>query len=289
MREYFAARFLAEWAGRDRREPLPKQQVLQQLIDRNYWLNTARFYAGFAPPNELAGLRYGIEEAMERARHPLQERVAAWALMSDAIFANDVRVQRDVAGLLTDDLSTVLLARHPESNINFPRLTTANGAEQVSNHLLQAIESGPASDLTPARVDVLRERLVIDKDTFVTWWKARLDASAGTPDQAAWLMVGGRFGAPRLIAADAAKLSVTSAMECQAALSAGASADAGTDVEKRLLQAVLDGWCSDVPTTGSSEAGLPAASHAPSVVPPTAGGLPGGACLHDGASVGHAG
>jgi hypothetical protein len=255
VREYFAARFLAEWAGRDRREPLPKQQVLQQLIDRNYWLNTARFYAGFAPPNELAGLRYGIEEAIEQARHPLQERVAAWALMSDAIFANDIRVQRDVARLLTDDLSIVLLTSHPESNINFPRLTSANGAEQVSNHLLQAIESGSASGLTSARVDVLRERLTIEKDTFITWWKARLDASVGTPDQAAWLRVGGRFGAPRLIAADAAKLSVTNAMECQAALSAGASADVGTDVEKRLLQAVLDGWGSDVPTTGSSESG----------------------------------
>lgn len=255
VREYFAARFLAEWAGRDRREPLPKQQVLQHLIDRNYWLNTARFYAGFAPPNELAGLRYGIEEAIERARHPLQERVAAWALMSDGIFANDVRVQRDVAALLTDDFSVVLLARHSESNINFSRLTAANGAEQVASHLFKAIESATASDLTPARVDILKERLAVDSGTFVAWWRSRLDASVGSPEQAAWLRVGGRFGTPRLAGADATKLSVTSAVDCQAALSAGASPDAGTDAEKRLLQAVLDGWSSDVLTAGSSESG----------------------------------
>jgi hypothetical protein len=255
VREYFAAKFLAEWAGRDRRDPLPKQEVLRQLIDRNYWLNTARFYAGFAPPNELAGLRYGIEEAIERARHPLQERVAAWALMSDGIFANNTRVQRDVARLLTDDLSTVLLACHPEATINFPRLAQANGGEQVTAHLLQAIESAPSSDLTPARVDILRNRLATDTGAFVTWWRARLDVSAGQPDQAAWLRVGGRFGTPRLLADDAQKLSVQSVAECQAALSAGASPDPGTAVENVLLRAVLDGWCSDVSTSGSSEAG----------------------------------
>ena len=51
VREHFAARFLAEWAARDRRDPLPKQQVLTMLINRPYWMNTARFYAGFASPN----------------------------------------------------------------------------------------------------------------------------------------------------------------------------------------------------------------------------------------------
>ena len=62
VREYFAARFLAEYAGRERRDPLPKHEVLRHLIDRTYWMNVARFYAGFASPNELAGLRYGLEE-----------------------------------------------------------------------------------------------------------------------------------------------------------------------------------------------------------------------------------
>lgn len=77
VREYFAARFLAEWAGRDRRDPLPKQEVLCRLISRTYWLNVARFYAGFASPNKLAGLRYGLEEAISGSRHPLQARAVA--------------------------------------------------------------------------------------------------------------------------------------------------------------------------------------------------------------------
>lgn len=255
VREYFAARFLAEWAGRDHREPLPKQYVLQQLIGRTYWLNTARFYAGFAPPNELAALRYGIEAAIEQARHPLQERVAAWALTSDGIFANDLRVQRDVAKLLTDDLGIVLLARHPEANINFPRLGPANGGDQIAGHVLHAIESDPANPLTPARVAVVRERILRDSAVFAAWWKPRMDASFGTANEAAWLAIGGHYGVPRLDADGSSKASVGDASESQAALSAGASPEPGTDVERKLLRAVLDGWCSDVSTTGMSEAG----------------------------------
>ena len=110
VREYFAAKFLAEWAGRDRRDPLPKQEILRRLIGRTYWLNVARFYAGFASPNELAGLRYGLEDAIAGNRHPLQERAAAWTLLNDGIFANATRVQRDVARLLADDLSVQLIA-----------------------------------------------------------------------------------------------------------------------------------------------------------------------------------
>jgi hypothetical protein len=122
VREYFAAKFLAEWAGGERRDPLPKQEILRRLISRTYWLNVARFYAGFASPNELAGLRYGLEDAIAENRHPLQERAAAWALLNDGIFANAPRVQRDVTRLLTDDLSVRLIAGQPGTTASFPSL-----------------------------------------------------------------------------------------------------------------------------------------------------------------------
>jgi hypothetical protein len=117
VREYFAAKFLAEWAGRDRRDPLPKEEILRRLIGRTYWLNVARFYAGFASPNELAGLRYGLEDAIAGNRHPLQERAAAWALLNDRIFANAARVQRDAARLLADDLSVQLISGQPGTSL----------------------------------------------------------------------------------------------------------------------------------------------------------------------------
>jgi hypothetical protein len=167
VREYFAARFLAEWAGRERRDPLPKQQILTELIYRPYWMNTARFYAGFASPNELAGLRYGLESAIDQGRHPLQTRAAAWALLGDGLFTNHTPVQRDVTKLLVDPASIVLIARHPDSALTFPPLPADGGGDQLARFLLDAVEADPAGNLTAARVDVLRTRTPLDRDTFL--------------------------------------------------------------------------------------------------------------------------
>lgn len=255
LREYFAARFLAEWAGRDRRDPLPKQAILRQLIDRTYWLNTARFYAGFAPPNELAGLRYGLQDAIDGQRHPLQARAAAWALLSDGVFTNNAPVQRDVAAMLTDDVILMLITAHPDATVTFPRLTRHSGGEHLAAALMRDLERTPGSPLALLRVDVLRTRTSIDQDTFLPWWTSHLRAAIGTPDEAAWLNIGGTFGVPRVQAPDAGRLILDHPADCQAALTAGASPDAGSEADKRLLRAVLDGWCSDVSTSSSSEAG----------------------------------
>ena len=69
VREYFAARYLYAFAGADSGHP-QKSAVLQQLIRRPHWLNTCRFYAGFANPNEISGLVEGLEEEIEHGRHP---------------------------------------------------------------------------------------------------------------------------------------------------------------------------------------------------------------------------
>ncbi|MEV4288469.1 hypothetical protein AB0K40_23405 [Nonomuraea bangladeshensis] len=255
VREYFAAKFLAEWAGHDRRDALPKQDVLRQLIDRTYWLNTARFYAGFAPPNELAGLRYGLEDALMERRHPLQERVAAWALLGDGIFANNSRVQQDVVRLLIDDLSLRLISDHPEASVNFPRLSRKSGGEDMTFALMRDLASNPDSDLSEARVSILRQHLPLDQKNFAEWWTPQLQAAIGKPEETSWLKIGGNFGVPRLLHAEASRLKLDSPEACQAALHAGASPEEGSGQGKALLRAVLDGWCSDVATSSSSEAG----------------------------------
>lgn len=127
VREYFAARFLAHWAARERRVPLSKEEVLKELVNRTYWLNTARFYAGFSQQNEIASLRYGIEEAIASRRHPLQTRSAAWILLADGIFVDLPRVQADVVRLLSDDLTAILAGLAPNSHVLFPMLAPATG------------------------------------------------------------------------------------------------------------------------------------------------------------------
>jgi len=255
VREFFAARFMAEWAGQDRRDPLPKQDVLKQLIERAYWLNTARFYAGFANPNELAGLRYGLDDALIDRRHPLQERVAVWALLLDGIFANKVPVQRDVVRLLTDDLSLRLIEHDPESSVNFPRLGRKSGGGDLTAALFDALVTEPDKPMSDTRVTILRRHAPLARKEFAEWWLPRVRSAIGTPAETPWLRIGGQFGVPRLLPRDANRLSLADPDSCDAALSAGASPDRGTAQNKALLRAVLDGWCSDTDTLSFSEAG----------------------------------
>jgi hypothetical protein len=256
VREYFAAKFLAEWAGRDRRAPLPKQEILCRLIGRTYWLNVARFYAGFASPNELAGLRYGLEDAITENRHPLQERAAAWALLNDGIFANAARVQRDTARLLADDLSVQLIAGQPGTSANFPALSPMSGGREIASAMMDGIQADPGSPLALARAVILRERTGLDPSEVSDWWAPRLSVAIGTADECAWLNIGAAIGAAHMRHGDVSRLALGSAAQRQAALRAGVSPDSGTDASRQLLRAVLDGWCSDVATSSACEAGV---------------------------------
>lgn len=255
VREYFAAQFLAEWAGRDRREPLLKQDVLRRLIERPYWLNTARFYAGFASPNELASLRYGLEDAINGNRHPLQERSATWTLLNDGIFAHNPPVQRDVVRLVTDDLTIRLVADHQTSAANFPRLSRASGGNDMIATLKRDIENDPGSELAGARIKVLRDRAGLGQADFLPWWSTHLQNEIGRPTEPDWLSLGGLFGIPRLPDEDSQRLTLDTPRQCQSALRAGASPAPNTDADRKLIRAVLDGWCNDIPTSSTSEAG----------------------------------
>lgn len=255
VREYFAAKFLAEWAGQDRRDPLPKSDVLKELIKRNFWLNTARFYAGFANPNELASLRYGLDEVIAEGAHPLQERVAAWTLLSDGIFTNKPAVQRDVAKLLTDDL-TVRLATSPQvSGTSFPRLAAGSGGDDLASALMEDIYRAPEAHISLAKVSMLRQHSMVDAKSFAAWWLPKAEAALGTRLESAWLAIGGRFGVPGVSDPATQRLGLVDAETCRSALRAGASPAWGTTHDNRLLQSVLDGWCSEVETTSTSQAG----------------------------------
>jgi len=73
LREYFTARFLNEFAGAD----IPhfdKSTVLRHLVRRAYWLNTARFFTGFANPNEFAGFVEGLADECEELSRAGQTR-----------------------------------------------------------------------------------------------------------------------------------------------------------------------------------------------------------------------
>ncbi|WP_344319775.1 NACHT domain-containing protein, partial [Streptomyces yatensis] len=102
LREYFAARYLYEYAGADQRG-FDAGDVLRNMVRRGYWLNTLRFYAGFANPNELGGMVEELEEERDARLHPNQVRIAAWNLLADGVFIGRTRSQNRAAELFLDD------------------------------------------------------------------------------------------------------------------------------------------------------------------------------------------
>lgn len=256
VREYFAARFLAEWAARHWQQPLLKQDVLRELIARPYWLNVARFYAGFASPNELAALRYGLEDALQAAAYPLQERSATWTLLADGVFTNNTAVQRDVVRLLADDLTVSLVGEAGSSDVNFPKLTPGAGGEQLAKILRERLESAPSDPLAATRTRVLRDHSGIDKQEFGSWWLACLSASLGTADASAWLHLGATYGRQRVPAEIVEKLDIRDLESRRCALTLGIEAERRTETARLLLDAVLGGHASDTEANSLGEAGL---------------------------------
>ncbi|WP_146776815.1 ATP-binding protein [Parafrankia sp. Ea1.12] len=254
VREFFAARYLYEFAEGTHRTVL-RSTVLAHLIRRPYWLNTSRFYAGFATPNEIAGLLEGIEEELEAGRHPAQVRMALWALLVDGVFAVRPKTQRRATALLGDDLSVRLLTRALPIDASPDLLAPDRGAVPLADALLVGAAATPAAHLSVERVD-LALRMVPDQARFDAWWLPRMTTALGTADEVAWLRLGVPANAAERLPADlAAQLRLDGVDAAQVALDAGLSAPAGSDLEGRLVRSVLDGLCSEVATPASGLAG----------------------------------
>ncbi|WP_168223424.1 NACHT domain-containing NTPase [Plantibacter sp. M259] len=256
VREYFAACFLAEWAGRDLSSPLSKQDVLVQMVGRSYWRNTLRFYAGFASPNELGALRYGLEEAISSDINALETRVAAWTLLADAVFISNPRVQRDVVRLLADDALLILLV-HNGSLSELTRLAPDAGGSQLAAEITTRVQQDPQDDLAFARIELLRDFSSISRDDFVAWWTPNMQRAIGGPDEHRWLDFAGIFRQGVFPTALSNSLTLTDRTVRAAAIRAGAVPDPDSDVAIMLRQSVLDGSVLGLPPRNTNnEAGL---------------------------------
>ena len=247
VREYFAARYLAKYAGM-LSKPVLKGDLLAHLVQRSYWLNTTLFFAGFADPNEIGGLVMGLEDALEDGRHPLQVRVALWALLRDGIFSPVSRTQRKAVGLLTDDLSLCLLSpvSHPDQ---FPALPEGLGAREFAAALRNLVENNR---------EVSRERALAaarllgevgpHPEDLSEWFESALSTADGQEEEVL-LSLGAVHRRLRVSGPRADHLLLASAASRRAALAMGAIPASGTGSEAALLQAVVAGEASDIATT----------------------------------------
>ena len=250
VREYFAAKYLYEFAGADS-SAFPRSELLRQLIRRPYWLNTSRFYAGFANPNDITGLVEGLEEELEQRRHPRQVRVGAWALLSDGVFSARPRTQQRAAALFADDLSVRLINHALNSDDEVVPLTAGRGAPTLITRLQDRVAADPASALSNERME-LAARLSPDKTPLHIWWRPHMVAAAGTPDEEAWLRAGIPFHAgSKLAPTEVNALGLKAPSAAQAALDAGIAGPADSEVERRMIRSILDGLCSDAAPPGT--------------------------------------
>lgn len=253
LREFFAARFLNEFAGAGLHGFDPSA-VLRELVRRAYWLNTARFYAGFARPNELAGLVEGIAEELEsQTTRPRQVRLATWTLLSDGVFSAKPRTQRQAVELLSDDLSIRLLtsiAKAPDR----PALSAAWGGDAYASILKSQIENDPHSPIAGDRAALIGQ--LVPRRDFDDWWQPLLQAAATTEDQLAWLRIGRAADAPsRLHAQHIERLVLPDDHAVVTAAYAGVAPPDASDLGKRMTQVVLDGLALDYAIPTNTEAG----------------------------------
>ncbi|MDF2435139.1 MAG: hypothetical protein JWP44_4770 [Mucilaginibacter sp.] len=251
LREYFAARFLYEYAGAGQRD-FDSCRVLRHLVRRPYWTNVARFYAGFARPNELGGLVDALEEEKDARQHPLQVLTAAWTLLADGVFRDRPHSQRRAAQLFLDDLSVRLLSTHFRYQHDLPALAADRGGREVARALLAAVDEAPASALAADRV-LVASRLLAGTGEFETWWQCRLSASAGGPDELVWLTLGAAAQAgPYPTPSDVPQLLLTDVATAAAAVTAGLNPPPDSEPENMMVRAVLTGHGNDIEPTGTS-------------------------------------
>lgn len=251
MREFFAAAYLWGFAGAELRS-FDKSSILGELARRSYWLNTSRFFAGFADPNELSGLVDVLEEEFETPTRPMQVRDTAWALLSDGAFSRQRRAQKRATQLFVDDLSLRLIlyslttrdraSRDSAETRAVRPLAYDRGAEHLIAALIQRIEAAPGDAMN-------RERLVLVQvlgRVPAGWWISRMSTAVGTVHEAAWLRLGALLpGRTTLEPKAIDQLSLDTIESAELALSAGIIAAPGSALEQKLLRAVLDGQCSD--------------------------------------------
>jgi hypothetical protein len=243
LREYFAARYLHDFAGAES-SSFDAGELLRELIRRPYWLNTCRFYLGFATANELAGLVGGIAEEFESVEYAVQVRATTWALLADGVFYGMVRSQKRVIELLTDDLTLALL---PAVGDRAPLGGTARA--HLINVLQASIVTAPENALASARMELLST--LLEHREVADWWRQNFLAGQASEHRGAWIRLARVGGLGVSLDGEHVEKVDFDPAELESLLSAGVVPNAGGDLEGRLLRAALAGTLSDVDLTNA--------------------------------------
>lgn len=231
VREYFAAKFLANLPERD---GLSLPTILLELSRREYWANTTRFLAGFIKANALADLADTFIENFDTLTDTGYR--AVWALLSDGIFRPRPNRQRGIIkAILANPHATEVAAAYMDSES--VRLAPEHGGRELVDQIrgrMEAHEDNPVLRRLEAAHATVTD--------FLEWWEPHLRTAIGTADAAFWLTQGGnRAAASEIDPAMWDRLDLDDTAAVRAALNAGASPSPDTTAFAALLREALDG------------------------------------------------
>jgi hypothetical protein len=249
LREYFAARFLYRNAGEENPD-FDSTTVLQELLRRPYWLNTARFYGGNAKGSNIYTLTAGIEQELVRTS-TRASHLAAWALLTDGVFLRRPYEARKVLTAVCSDAGTrILLSALDRREITaLPELPdpAADGDDPTWLRLTELISKKPRDGANQQRTRVLRE-LLNQRSKFASWWYEQFTGAIGTAQKNAWLAIGACCEAGAGITASFENMDLSDGA-AELFLNTGLTPEPGSSFEAALLAAVLDGECPCVTST----------------------------------------
>jgi hypothetical protein len=190
LREFFAAHHLyatAQVSQFGTTRPGTRADRFDALARDAFWLNVARFFAGFYTSGELASLADGLEvlakdPAFQQTSHV---RGLCAMLLADWSFSLDLRSRGRVVELVMADLGKRHAMESDEETLILPR---GSGREDVRDACLNLIEKGR---LSSERRSALFRALGthIDPAEFVPQW-LELAKGARGEQRTAWLQLG---------------------------------------------------------------------------------------------------
>ena len=231
VREYFAAKFLANLSEKD---GLSLPTILLELSRREYWANTTRFLAGFIKTNALSDLADAFIENFDVLTDTGYR--AVWALLSDGIFKpRPIPQSRLIRAILTNPHATNVVADYMDSES--ARLPPEHGGRELVNQIrdrMQAHEDSPVLRRLEAAHSPLTD--------FVEWWRPHLVTAIGTADAAFWLTQAERRAAGSVLEPEVwDRLDLDDIAAVRAALNAGASPAPSSGAFAAIIREALDG------------------------------------------------
>ena len=160
LREYFAARFLYRNAGEENVD-FDNTTVLQELLRRPYWLNTARFYGGNAKGSDVYTLTAGIEQELAQtsasASYLAAGHCSRRACAADALSGH--RAPWEPPGATVVEQRDDLALEQLEQAVGLHLVAVIDVGDALGEELAQPLLPSNISSHQPSRMEQLRAPL----------------------------------------------------------------------------------------------------------------------------------